>query len=84
MINLGDKVKEKITGFEGIVTAKTEWINGCVRLSVQSPKLKDGKPLEVQWFDEGDLELKSKKKAEKKRHTGGDRNVPTRQSDPNL
>jgi len=52
MIGLGGRVKDKITGFTGIVIARTEWLNGCTRVGVQSQELKDGKPIEQQWFDE--------------------------------
>ena len=55
MTNLGDRVKDKVTGFCGLVTAKTTWMNGCVRVGVQSEKLKDGIPQEVQWIDEAQL-----------------------------
>jgi hypothetical protein len=51
-IKLGDRVKDNITGFQGIVTAKTDWKNGCTRFGIQSEKLHDGKPIEVEWFDE--------------------------------
>jgi hypothetical protein len=57
MFDLGDKVRCKITGFEGIVTGKTRWINGCHTSGVRSQSLKDGSPLEVQWFDDPQLEL---------------------------
>lgn len=33
-IELGDKVKDKYTGFTGIVMAKTEFINGCKQYQV--------------------------------------------------
>lgn len=40
---LGKEYKDKISGFVGIAVAKTEWINGCIRITL-SPKLdKDGK-----------------------------------------
>ena len=52
---LGFTVKDQISGFTGVVTAKTEWLNGCVRYGVQSRKLNDGEPLAAQWFDEDDL-----------------------------
>ena len=51
-IKLGDKVKDSITGFEGLATAITTWANGCVRVEVTSAELHDGKPIEGQWFDE--------------------------------
>ena len=57
MINLGDKVKDVVTGFTGIVIARTEWLVGCVRCVVQPPVDKDGKVPENQAFDEPQLEL---------------------------
>lgn len=35
MIQLGDKVKDMVTGISGIAVAKTEWINGCVRYTIE-------------------------------------------------
>lgn len=35
MVELGDKVKESISGATGIVVARTVWLTGCVRISVQ-------------------------------------------------
>ncbi len=57
MINLGDKVKDTITGYEGIVVADTIWLNGCLRVIVQSRELKDGVPVERQEFDTAQVEL---------------------------
>lgn len=56
-IKLGDLARDKITGFEGIVISRTEWLNGCVRLGVQPQKLKDGQPLDDKVFDVGQLVL---------------------------
>jgi hypothetical protein len=33
-IKLGDKVRDKVSGFEGIVVARSEFINGCVQYLV--------------------------------------------------
>ena len=57
MVKLSDKVKDTITGFEGIVVARTEWLNGCVRCCIQSQELKDGKILDTVTIDEGQLEI---------------------------
>lgn len=57
MIKLGDKVKDKVTGFTGIAIARTEWLNGCVRLSVQPDKLVDGKIAASETIDEPQLTL---------------------------
>lgn len=53
---LGVQVKDKVTPFKGIVTARTQYLNGCLQYCVKSQKLKDsGDPLDDQWFDEGQL-----------------------------
>jgi hypothetical protein len=57
MLKLGDRAKDIITGVTGIVTGKTEWLYGCSRLGLQPEKPKDGKPVETQWFDEGQCVL---------------------------
>lgn len=57
-IGLGDRVKDPITGFTGIVMAITTWLHGCVRVVVQPEKLKDdGKPGDDLAFDQSQLEL---------------------------
>ena len=44
-VQLGDLCKDTVTGFEGVCVARTEWLNGCWRMTLQSAKLdKDGKP----------------------------------------
>ncbi len=55
-INLRDKVKDTITEFRGIVTARCVYLNGCIRCQVQPSGLnKDGEIIESQWIDEGQL-----------------------------
>ena len=83
-INLGDRVKDKVTGFAGIVTAKTEWLNGCVRLTVQPEKLeKDGKVKDGMSFDIEQLELvKSSAVRVQPQYTGGPRPEPARRAEP--
>lgn len=83
MINLGDRVKDRITGFVGIATARTEWINGCVRFGVQSDTLKDGLPTEAQWFDEPQLAvLKAGQVQLGRSEKGGPIPTPRRAADP--
>ena len=59
-IELGDRAKDKITGFTGIVTAITRWISGCDRINVQPEVLHDGRPIEGQCFDDTQLEVVEK------------------------
>jgi len=82
MINLGDKVKDTITDFEGTVVARIIYLNGCVRCQVQAKELKDGKIIESEWIDEGQLICKDKAKEEEKDSTGGPGSVPSGFSHP--
>jgi len=57
-INLGDKAKDSITGFSGVVVARTEWLNGCIRTTLQPQGLrKDGGVLVSETFDDTQLVL---------------------------
>lgn len=55
-VKLGNVYRDKHTGFEGIAVARAEWLTGCDRIGLQSKELKDGVPIEVQWFDDNQLE----------------------------
>jgi hypothetical protein len=55
--NLGDRVKDLLTGLTGIVTSRGDHISGCDTYGVQAEGLKDGLPLELKWFDDPRLEL---------------------------
>lgn len=59
MINLGLKAKDKITGFEGILTGRAQYLYGCDQYCIVPPA-RDGKVGEVQWFDEGRIEITGK------------------------
>jgi len=61
MIDLGDRVKDPITGFTGIVTCITYWLHGCVRVGVQPEVLHEGKPVEDRYFDEAQMRIVSKR-----------------------
>ena len=56
-VNLGDRVKDKITGFKGIVVGITYWLNGCVRAGVQMEKMKKGESIQTEWIDDVQLEV---------------------------
>ena len=56
-IQLGDSVKDRITGYTGIVIGITDWLHGCRRMTVQSQELKDGKPPDSLCIDEPQLEI---------------------------
>lgn len=56
-MKLGDEVRDKISGFTGIATARLEYLNGCVRWQVTTQILHDSKPIDGQYFDEEQLEV---------------------------
>jgi hypothetical protein len=55
---LGDQVRDLVTSYEGIVTGRTEWLNGCRRYLIELSKLnKDGEPVKGLNADEQTLVL---------------------------
>lgn len=70
-IELGDKVKCKYTGFVGIAVARSEFINGCIQISI-APKW-DGKSntIDEMSLDEGSLIVIKKAKKEKDKDSNG-------------
>ena len=70
---LGEELKDRITGFQGIVIARSQYLTGCNRYSLQKQKLnKDGKPEDWQAFDEDMLiHVGPGINAEKDRKRGG-------------
>lgn len=56
-VELGDRVKDKVTGFTGIAIGRTDWLYGCTRISVLPEHLHDGKPIDAHSFDEPQLEI---------------------------
>jgi len=56
MKNLGKEAKDKITGFEGIIIGKINYLFGCAQYGI-APKSKDGKINDTNWFDEGRVEI---------------------------
>ncbi len=81
-IKLGQVVRDKISGCEGTAIARTEWMNGCVRICIQSEGSKDGVPFENFVVDEPQLEVVKAKAAPKAEPRHGPRADPGRASDP--
>ena len=82
MIKLGTKVKDMITGFEGVAVARIVYLNGCVQIQVQSKKLKDSKIIKAEWIDEPQLICKDKVRAKSDKDPGGSGDVPNGFSHP--
>jgi len=62
-VKLGAKVLDSISGLTGTVVARTEYLNGCVRVCVDPGIVKDGKPVEASWIDEQQLTEESEAKS---------------------
>lgn len=63
-IKLGDRVRCKTDGFEGVVTSIVEYINGCIQCGIRRVVDKDGKRVDAEYIDIEELEVirpKSKK-----------------------
>ena len=56
-VKLGDEVKDKVSGFQGIVIAKTKWLSGCNTALVEPPMKSDGTKPDNHTFDIPRLEV---------------------------
>ena len=75
----GDLVKDKITGFTGVVVCVLDYLHGCIRVAVQDKELKDGLPKECQYYDQHQIAMvekghyfKEPEPIKVKERTGGD------------
>lgn len=57
MIQLGQKVRDRVTGFEGIVVNKVEYLNGCIQFCVKPRCGEDGKMSAGEYIDDAQLEV---------------------------
>ena len=77
----GQKAKDIITGFTGIITARADYITGCNQYSLAS-EAQDNKPADYQWFDENRVEIVEEtdilKRIEGEPVKGGPQNHPSK------
>ncbi len=74
-IKLGDHVRDTISGYEGIATARHEYLNGCERISI-SGKMDDPSKEPPTWvFDEEQVEVVKAERKPKAQPSGGDRSA---------
>jgi hypothetical protein len=57
MIELGQMAKDKVTGFEGIITGRAQYIYGCDQYCLVPSVDKQRQVVKSEWFDEGRLEI---------------------------
>lgn len=50
-LELGDKVKESVTGFAGTITVIADYLTGCSQACVQPATDEKGAWQEARWFD---------------------------------
>ncbi len=75
-IDFGDKARDSITKFEGIVVGKATFLYGCSRIQIEKAGLnKEGNADEPLWFDEQRVVLVEEKQPpiskQSKATTGG-------------
>lgn len=81
-LKLGCVAKDTITGFEGVVIAITNWMNGCVRVTIQPKTLDNGKPIESHTFDVEQLEVVESTFRKAATQKGGPSIAPGQRKDP--
>lgn len=82
-IHLGDRARDRISKFSGIVVAITEWLNGCRRITIQPEKLDGKKVVENYTFDAEQVEvIKAGAVVVAPKPVGGPRLEPQRAADP--
>ncbi len=54
---LGLKVKDEVSGFEGVVSTISFDLYGCIQVVITPPVNKDGEIKEGQWFDVSRLKI---------------------------
>lgn len=78
-IKLGQRYRDKVSGFEGVATSRTEFLYGCERVGLEALVGGDVKSFS---FDAPGLEKVSEppvvRPTQEERRTGGERPTPTR------
>jgi len=60
-VALGDYVKDDVTGFSGVVTAKQTYLHSSAKFLVQPKTLQDaGGTQSAEWFDSGRLSIRAR------------------------
>ena len=90
MVNLGDKVKDEVTGLIGIAVASISYLQGCNRIAIQAPVKKNEKPQDWHYVDEPQLKIikrnvvKQARKVTKKEKPGGYKPDNAQRKNPKL
>lgn len=57
VVELGDQVRDKVTGFKGIVTGQAQYLTGCKQVMVTPRVGDDGKYVDACWLDVDRVEM---------------------------
>lgn len=68
---LGQRLRDKVTGFEGIAVSRIEHLNGCTQYGVSGKVDKDGKMIDSYYIDHAQLEFVDEGVTVDKADTGG-------------
>ena len=68
--NMGSKAKDRITGVKGTITARSEFITGCVQYMLEGES-KDNEAPKTHWVDEDRLVILESTKAKQEKLKGG-------------
>jgi len=80
---LGDKVKDTVTGFTGIVVSITEYLQGCKRISVAAKVKQNALPGDWANFDMPQVKvIESAAVKEGSKKTGGPRAMTANKTTP--
>lgn len=70
--NMGDRVKDIVSGYTGVILAMTYYSTGCRHYGIAPEKTgKDGNIREYEWLDESRLVLVKSARERKRKPTGG-------------
>lgn len=70
-VELGDTVRDRVTGFEGTATSRVEYLTGCIQFGVLPKVGADSKYPDVIYIDEQRIEIVGKNPRISARPTGG-------------
>lgn len=54
-IIMGNRVKDLVTGFEGIVTGEVKYMNGCEKWAIDGKWISDKQQTDGLWADKGQV-----------------------------
>lgn len=78
---LGQAYRDTISGFEGVAIAKTDWLHGCVRVSLEGPMV-DGKEQAFTFDEQRLVDVATSEPPLATARAGGNRENIGRATDP--